>query len=259
MSEEQAIVVNENVRTLAANIDKELYGYDDVPEVGNNMPSIIKLCQHSTRNKPDGVNIGDFFDSTMGVNYGEELEFYVIQLYTPRIRYTKDYKVDCTARDGLHGFKNGASAGACSNCKHSQWEPEEKLRCNQQVAAVIMIKGGGLPALLMFDKSRLKIGRDLIKKITNFKNQNMLAPQDQRIPLPFYRFKAKSKSTILNDNEIKTIDLFNAGVLDDGNEAELLMSMKKNIKEFIDRINTVQDVDKEEVVEDKTTKEQTNY
>jgi hypothetical protein len=234
MNEDKSLVINETVRSLAANIDQELFGYDELPETSGS-PSIIKLCQHSTQKKPAGVENGDFFDATMDVNHGKAIEFYVVHMYTPRIKYNKDKTVECRSQDGKVGIKYGS----CAACKHSQWDPEAKDRCNKQVGAVIMLKGGGLPSLLMFDKSRHKVGWELIRKMNSLKIQNQAKPQDQRVPLMFYRFKATSKPTVLNENDIQTIVIQNAGVLENPQEADLLVSMKNTVAKFVDKASEV--------------------
>lgn len=218
--------------TALAKLNEEDYAYgDEITQDRIQLPQ-IKLCQNATREKPDNVHPGDFFNAATGKNYGKEFVMHVFTSKIGRIKFTPDYKLECKSNDGI----TGSVYGKCAECPFYKWKDNAEERktkyCSPVVNFLMTPEGEIIPGFLGLSKVREKAGHKVNSQLNFLKAENKVLPLEKRMPIYFYKVKLSAFATEYNGNKTFDIKVSMAGIEKDADRQKVLVELFRQWKEF---------------------------
>jgi hypothetical protein len=150
----------------------------------------IKLCHNSTREKIEGVSMGDFFTSSK--NYGKTITFHVLSAKPQRLMFDSSFQLECRSFDMIKGTKYGT----CGDCPHAQWKEDKgksiKAECLPREVFLVVPSGESIPYEIGLNGVRTKAGVKIRKHLNFLAAENSMKPPEERLPIYFYKIKLSS-------------------------------------------------------------------
>lgn len=226
-------------QNLPAVLNEDDYGYgDEISAEGLQIP-LIKLCQNATRERPSGVNPGDFYNASTGKNYGKELTIHVFKSYRGRVKFSADYRLECKSDDGVCG----STYGKCLECSFSKWTDDAQKRktgyCPPVITFLVVPEGEIIPGLLGLSKVRETAANKVNSQLKFLVMENKTQPQEKRIPICFYKIKLASFVQDYNDNQIYNIKPELVGYEKDAERQRILIGLFREWKTFVNNVAAV--------------------
>lgn len=243
--------IQKKVENTAVAVTAEDLGFNNVSSDNLVLP-FLKLAQNATRERPEGVNPGDFFNTASGRSYGESILIHIIADSRTRVKFTKDFKLECKSNDGIGGSCKDEihGNGVCSACSFSTWKDTEEGRrssyCPPNESFLIIPEGESIPAILALSKVRERAGRDLRMKLIMLKDTvSRLDPEKQLNHLKvYYKFKLTAVGCEVNGYKIFDIKVSNAGIEKDEQVKVSLLEAFRSFKNY--KADAEQSSEKEE-------------
>jgi hypothetical protein len=225
---------------LPAVYDEQDYGFgNEISAEGLQLP-LIKLCQKSTREKPNGVTDGDFYNASTGKNLGKTITMHVFRSYRGRVKFTPDYKLECKSDDAICG----QTYGKCATCQFSKWIDDRELRkknyCAPVVTFLAVLEGEVIPGLLGLSKVRETAANKINSQLKFLIIENKTLPQAKRNPIYFYKIKLTSFQEEVNGEKIYNIKHELVGLEQDPERKAILVGLFREWKEFSNDISKVE-------------------
>lgn len=223
--------IQKNEESLPVVLNEEDYAYGDEIAPSTQLPQ-FKLCQNATREKPEGVNPGDFYNSATGKNYGKEFVMHVFTSKIGRVKFTPEYKLECKANDGIEGN----TYGKCTECSFSKWKDDREERktkyCSPVVNFLMIPEGEVIPGFLGLSKVREKAGHKINSQLNFLKAENKLISLEKRVPIYFYKVKLTSVETTYGAEKIFDVRISMAGIEKNEDQKRVLIELFRQWKTF---------------------------